>query len=655
MPLQKLANHTPLINLALLETLKAENINDEIDIFIPFIALIIKDIDGESFQLPDVKRLLTKRFEITPPDSALKIILIRAKKKNLFTQKNGIYFKCPLEIDKLVFNANHKRNEIEDSISRILIEFARYAQEAHDKKLTLEEVEYFLYSFLTDHMSTFVGIIGGKKAKIETKIKNPHFLTASFIRKLEEEHSPLSKDLMTIVKGMILSNYISYADKTTSKKTLENITLYLDSPIILGILGYSGRSKENALTEFMRLIQSLKIKIKIFDVTLDEVQRLFGIWGEGLERKQYTKFNSKTLEYLKSRNIDKARLETESALLENALEKLGIFVAYDFKIIPEFNCDVATLEDTLIKKGFENDLRHDLTCVSRVFNLRANRKITTLNQSLDVFVTLNLGFERVANSYLLKELPKSSIPVIISERLLSTILWLKNPKIFSNLPSKILLANAYSSIYADDKFWSTFLSRLDQLRKIGDVTEEDFIIVRWDKTLMDKVNETSLETGCDFDDDDVFEIIESIKKEHSSDAQQKIDQLKRSSLEIITSKTAEIQDVQSKLTTRESSLNSLTEHLTRLSQIFSHLITGTCAVVVLILLILATVASLPPSALTLGQYYTLPPLLNNTSVFILLVLGLSGSIFGITLYATYVKTYRWIARKIFAALYKHPS
>jgi len=495
-------------------------------------------------------------------------------------------------------------------------------------------------------MSTFVGLIGGKKEKLETKIKNSQFLTASYITYLYKEQQALSEDLMRVVKGMILSNYISYADKTTTKRHLDNITLYLDTPIILGIMGYSGRSKEIALNEFISLIKSLKINIKIFDITLDEVHKLFNIWGEKLEKKNYSSFNSKTLELLRSKGIDKARLETESVLLETKLNALEIEVIYNFKIEEKFNCDFRGLESYLVRKGFENDLHHDITCTARVFNPRKGNKVSTLNDTFALFVTLNLSFERFTNSYLIKELPRSSIPVVITERLLSTILWLKNPKLFGNLPAKNLLADAYASIYADDRFWSTFITRLEFLRKQGEISEKDFMLVRWDKSLMDKVNEASLDTGTEFEDDDVFEIVESIKLEHTKDSIKTIDELNETNAKVLQLKDLEIEEKEDEIIRKDRVLTALEVKISSFASGLAHITTGLLSAIIFALLVYAIAAALPPSSLTLGQYFKLPDWLNNFSAFLLLSITILSLMCGLTLKRAYKEIQHRFYKKI---------
>lgn len=72
---------SPLIHLALLESLKANEIADEIDLFLPFIAVTLSDISGEEVKAHLLQDSFTQCFGITPPISAIEVFMTRAKKK----------------------------------------------------------------------------------------------------------------------------------------------------------------------------------------------------------------------------------------------------------------------------------------------------------------------------------------------------------------------------------------------------------------------------------------------------------------------------------------------------------------------------------------------------------------------------------------------
>jgi len=438
--------------------------------------------------------------------------------------------------------------------------FKEYSKAGHSVDISDKEASNFLYDYVRNHISEFVGALSGGFNGVETKIKNSEYLTACFIKNLYEENKDRLGDLERIIKGVLLANYITYADKITTKTSFSNITIYLDSPIILGLLGYSGPIRKRSLREFIGLLKDLEISINIFESTVDEVKRLFWAWKDGLEKKSYDDFNPKTLELLKSKGLDAAGLETEIALADSKIGNLGITISKYFKIDQKHQCDEAGLERHLQSWGFRNDLRHDIACISKVFNTRKGTKITSFDNTFSIFATLNSKMERSANEYFESEIGSRSIPLVASERWLATMLWLKKPNVFSQLPLNLLISNAYSTIYSDDNFWNSFVTRLNDLKKRGEVSENDFKLVRWDRSLIEKVHETSIETGEDFENEDIFDIVESIKKEHFQVKDDEINILKKESeesLERLSKEKQEIELVNSKKNEKIEGLSNL--------------------------------------------------------------------------------------------------
>jgi len=56
-----------LINLALLEALKHEKFKDEIDLFLPFIAVTIQEIGKPTVEIIDIQSKLSELFGFRPP------------------------------------------------------------------------------------------------------------------------------------------------------------------------------------------------------------------------------------------------------------------------------------------------------------------------------------------------------------------------------------------------------------------------------------------------------------------------------------------------------------------------------------------------------------------------------------------------------------
>ena len=82
---------SPLINLALLETLKSEKFTDEIDLFLPFMAVTILELGLPTVQAIDIQLKLEELFGFRPPISAIQVLMTRAKNKKILIKENHAY------------------------------------------------------------------------------------------------------------------------------------------------------------------------------------------------------------------------------------------------------------------------------------------------------------------------------------------------------------------------------------------------------------------------------------------------------------------------------------------------------------------------------------------------------------------------------------
>ncbi len=519
---------SPLINLALLETLKSEKFTDEIDLFLPFMAVTILELGLPTVQAIDIQLKLEELFGFRPPISAIQVLMTRAKNKKILIKENHAYIPRAEKIYEWSNGYSEKKEDLEVSLGSLKNSFVIFTLERFQKEITLLEAEKLIFQFIEENVSATVSRRAYSKAELENSIKNTSHITASFISHIHKKAPDLLEHFGRCVKGMLLANYLYFADKSTMKKTFEKISVYLDSPLIIGLLGFNGPLNKQANEEFVDLLLSLKIKVHIFDKTLQEIERLLSAWKNDISRNSFDRFNTKTLELLRSQGYDEARLDTEIKTLHSTIEKRGISVIVGFSAKERYQCDEKSLEQA-ISKNFkkDKDMEHDTVCISRIHNMREGRYIRGLSESFSLFVTRNTGLAKFANGFFSKNNYSSPIPVVVSEQWMTIMFWLKNPDITSKLATDQVVATAYSLLYTDDKFWDSFLGRLDSIKKRGDISEEDFVLVRWDSDLLRMVQDVSVEVGEDFSEEDVFDIVDGIKQKYTHESQQALAELER--------------------------------------------------------------------------------------------------------------------------------
>ncbi len=129
--------NSALVNLALLESLKGNKVADEIDLFVPYLALAICSLEEDSFGIIEIKKCFDDLFSISPPEAALKVILTRAKKNGLVRLSNHQYFKVPEKLNLILEGTREKKKEVEISLSILISEFVNYSKSHHKSDIFL--------------------------------------------------------------------------------------------------------------------------------------------------------------------------------------------------------------------------------------------------------------------------------------------------------------------------------------------------------------------------------------------------------------------------------------------------------------------------------------------------------------------------------------
>ncbi len=522
-------SNTPLINLSILESLKRNSHKDEIDLIVPYVVLAIDEISTESFEPNELKKILEQKFGFNPPSSAFDVVMTRVVTRKFLSRKNKLLFKNDEKISAVLEKNRETLKEVSLSLKQLVNEFVLFSRENFDVQITEESAELFLFKFINEFISIFaVSLQNGTYELGNKKIKNESYLTSVFIKHLYEYKIDTIKHLEKIVKGALLANYITLADTNASRQKLSHITVIFDTPVLLGLLGYNGASKSKSLKEFLKLLQELEINTEIYDITIDEVLKVMSAWKQDLKKHRYENFNPKTLELLKSKGLDAVALESEIPLVRKKLEKLGLVVSENIAYDKKYQCDVEKFEEYLERRSGFRDLVHDVKCVSRTYSSREGVRVDSLDQPFIVFITHESTFPKVVRRFFKrqKDTIVGKIPIVTTEKWLCTITWFKKPNAFPNMPRSLMVSNAYSIVYSDDKFWSSFLTKLNQIKKRGDITEDDFKLVRWDTSLLELAHNLSVTAGENFSDEDIFDIVDNIKKKIIGGHESHIEELK---------------------------------------------------------------------------------------------------------------------------------
>ena len=114
-----------LVQLALLETLKKDDFNDEIDLFLPLIAVIISHEKLTEVNVNNLQIGINKLFGITPPLGAISTFLARAKSRKLLKKENGVFIPDAQIINEWKNGFDQKKEQVELSLSFVKEDFKK--------------------------------------------------------------------------------------------------------------------------------------------------------------------------------------------------------------------------------------------------------------------------------------------------------------------------------------------------------------------------------------------------------------------------------------------------------------------------------------------------------------------------------------------------
>jgi hypothetical protein len=147
--------NSPLINLSLLECLKGQKQADELDLFIPFLATILVELNSETIDKNELQIAFRIRFQITTPLAAINTLLTRAKNLGLLKKDNKQYFVQFEKIQKITNESKAKKNEIISSVSLVVEAFISFARTDFQQEIDSKYAENCIYNFIRKHISIF--------------------------------------------------------------------------------------------------------------------------------------------------------------------------------------------------------------------------------------------------------------------------------------------------------------------------------------------------------------------------------------------------------------------------------------------------------------------------------------------------------------------
>ena len=308
----------------------------------------------------------------------------------------------------------------------------------------------------------------------------------------------------------MLANALVCSDIPSNLSNYRNVTFYLDTPLIIQLLGFEGHAKQTAARELITLLKKLKGDIAIFSHTRHELENVLQSAASNLEN--HAARGEIVIEARRQR-VTRSDLLLRIESLDDELSGAGVRMEATPRYIKRLQIDEAAFEQALGDEVSYNNPRardHDINSVRCIYVIRGNIPAPTVEKSRAVFVTSNTGFARAAWDFGQQHETTRSVSSVITDFSLANIAWLKAPMGAPDIPTMQLLSISYAALKPSNELLDQLLYESDKLLTKGTITERDHQLLRSSPHVYPELMHLTLGRDSSLTAETVTEILERV-------------------------------------------------------------------------------------------------------------------------------------------------
>jgi len=514
-----------LTSLAMLKVhADARERQDYVDYLKPFAVHVLAEHRPFPVSRERLQDLLLQEFGLKLPAHGCELILKRLTKSGNLEKAHGTYsLKKDLpasDIHERKVDAIRRGN----SVVTQLVEFAKNEYKVeYDPTQATKAFLSFVSVFAIECLSSYSN--GTALPDIEDGSSKDRHLVAAFIKAAESKSPSLFEDIVLLVKGNMLANALLCEDLESQQQKFKDVTFYLDTPILLDIIGLHGKQKLNVAMELLLSVTKLSGLFATFEHIIDETEIVLAHCERNVSNPQIT---NRALTHIREKGIQGSDIALIRNNLRQQLKDCGIQIQRTPKYDAPFQIDENSFQAVLeasSKYSNPNARNTDINSVRSIYVLRVNMRPRRLEEARAILVTPNWRFAKEACRFGLQYEGSKEVSPVITEFSLGNIAWLKSPLETENLPKLELMASCYAIMEPRREFWRKFLVEAEKLKHAGKLSSDDHAFLRSDHRVPNELMELTLGAEEDLTEGTILEIKERITKsltrEKDADLQQK--------------------------------------------------------------------------------------------------------------------------------------
>ena len=430
-------------------------------------------------------------YGLDVPLGASESILKRMLKDGLLTKDSGIYHIVATKIYKQKKKTEDK--EIETDYNDIVHNIIKYSKKDFNLDYNENEIEEGLLAFLKEYdldLMLASSEIHDSFSKIKEN-KKLKYIISKYIIKIQNNNKKDFKKILAIAKGHAIASLIAFKEVENYTGKLDNVEIFIDSPIIFNLLGINGESNLALANELIGTLKKNGAKLRVFEINYEEVVSTVSDAIDRLKTGRYDLYKcSRVLRTAVRESYSATQMQVklnqiDDLLRKHQIEKVQSPNLENHKYEIDHNKLSEIIENIYTQNGGKHlpyykrsQIERDVEVVSYIYHIRKNNSIINLKSSKAILLTSN---EAVAFASKHNEISsnrsKPAIPPCLTDVFLATILWANYPTKNDNLNAKRLISECYANVELDNKLLQKFCEDIERMHNEQSISEEQFHLV----------------------------------------------------------------------------------------------------------------------------------------------------------------------------------
>jgi len=508
-----------LTSLAMLKV-HVDQGRDYLDYLRPFILQVLVDHKPTPVTDTGVRDYIRSDFGMEIPARAIQLVLKRLSKIHPLVKQDGVYQLTGEIPDPRI---GTQKASAERHINAVLTGLKEFSQSTAKPIATEEEADIAIRAFLSqfDVQCLRAYLRGTAIPDIKGHHNSDIVLVSKYVLSLQKSAPERFDSFLIVVQGHMLANALLCPDIQSAPQSYNGVTFYLDTPLLVRLLGLEGSIKADSIRDLVELLLTLGGNVATFEHSRDELESV--IRGAANHVDLSDGRGSIVFE-ARRQGTTKSDLLLLAGQIDEKLKEVKVVINATPKYIAAFQIDEQEFSNLLTEDILYNNPSakdYDVNSVRSIYVLRENSTPRNLEKCKAVLVTSNTAFGKAAFQYGLKHNQSQEISTVITDFSLANLAWLKAPMGAPSIPMREVLAFSYAALQPSQKIWDKYLIELEKLEKTGKITARDLQLLRSTQLAQEELMNLTLGEEDSLSDQTISEVLSRVTEEIRRDENDK--------------------------------------------------------------------------------------------------------------------------------------